>query len=76
MKQLRFDLEVAKSNLDEDIQSLTYLLEEYFEQNENIEVFSVQRPEIFNNLIQLQKSMLYNSLIMERALQNTITTKE
>lgn len=71
---LEFELEFAEENLKNDIQALSYIQELCETTNPN--EFMYSQSEIKNQLEQLLKSMLYNQISMQKAIEKYNKRKE
>lgn len=67
MEELLFSLECVESNLQDDIQALSYIQETF--NTENLEKFILNKEEISNQLQTLLKSMLYNHENMLKSIE-------
>lgn len=77
-KEILWNLKCAETNLNDDIQSLAYLIEEWFEFSEPKDNFKYSYFEIQNRLNLISKSMIYNYQNMLKAVNQyyTKTKKE
>lgn len=65
---LLWELEGAKAYLSEDIQALSYLMQEYFDFIEPKEDFKYCYREISNQINTILKSMMYNRDNMKKSI--------
>lgn len=74
MEELLFSLECAESNLQDDIQALSYIQETY--NTGNLEEFILTKEEISNQLQTLLKSMLYNRENILKSIEKVYSIKK
>ncbi len=75
-KEILCELEYAEANLQDDIQALGYLIDEYFVSNNASDTFEYQYSEIKSILNLLFKSMIYNHDEMKKTLNKNYIKKK
>lgn len=73
---LLWELEEAEALLSEDIQAVSYLMQEYFDFIEPKEEFRYCYREISNQLSTIFKSMMYNRDNMRKAVEKVYTIEK